>query len=80
MTSKYERVALLAARTAQLEKGAPPAIPVPNPCATTAEQVAAEEIRLGVCPLRIRREYANGRLVYLDHNSNSHVFSTSHST
>jgi len=72
MTSRYERVALLSMRTAQLEKGAKAYVQISDPSLVTAEQVAMMEIRAGVCPLIIRRTLPDRRMVYIDHNSSKH--------
>jgi DNA-directed RNA polymerase subunit K/omega len=73
MESRYEHVALLSMRTAQLEKGAHAYVQVHDPTTVTAEQVALMEIKAGVCPLVIRRTLPGGRIVYLNHNTTKDV-------
>jgi DNA-directed RNA polymerase subunit K/omega len=61
--SKYERVAIIAARVEQLLGGAPPMIEGAD---RGAEETAEEELRRGLLVLRIARKHPNGQVRVYD--------------
>ena len=56
--SKYEKVRVLSTRATQLASGAPPT--VNNDNLTDALAIAEKELREGVLPLKIIRNFPNG--------------------
>lgn len=56
--SKYEKVRVLSTRATQLASGAPPTVNIDN--LTDALAIAEKELREGVLPLKIIRNFPNG--------------------
>jgi DNA-directed RNA polymerase subunit K/omega len=60
--TKYEIIKALGTRAEQIRRGAPPAVDVDARAPWDPRRIAMEELRKGVCPLKVRR--TNGAIVH----------------